>query len=126
MGQLGADLAGHQPHRARSSSTTWNQARELAPRAENAAEGPEKQPSPLEEWETARCGILAGMPRPRTEREAWEQERAEIPAQIAAWHEMLAAIPATDPDRREMLTWTIRRAERRLAALDAHRPDRDP
>ena len=45
--------------------------------------------------------------------------RTGIPAQIAAWHEALAVIPATDTDRREMLTWTIRRAERRMAALDA-------
>jgi hypothetical protein len=59
------------------------------------------------------------MPRPRDEREAWAQERAEIPEQIAAWHETLAATPAADTTRREALTWKIRRAERRLAELDA-------
>jgi hypothetical protein len=59
------------------------------------------------------------MPRPRSEREQWAEERAEIPAQIAAWHETLAATPAADTTRREALTWKIRRAERRLAELDA-------
>jgi hypothetical protein len=50
------------------------------------------------------CGILAGMPRPRTEREAWQEERAEIPAQIAALQRDLATTPATHPERREALT----------------------
>jgi hypothetical protein len=38
---------------------------------------------------------------PRIERDAWAQERAELPAQIAAWHETLTATPADDTDRRE-------------------------
>lgn len=64
------------------------------------------------------CGILFGLPRPRSERQAWEEERAEIPAQIAALQRELAATPATQPDHREALTWKIRRAEKRRAELD--------
>jgi hypothetical protein len=56
---------------------------------------------------------------PFYEREAWAQERAELPAQIAAWQRDLATTPATDTLARERLTWRIRRAERRLAELDA-------
>ena len=63
--------------------------------------------------------MLAAMPRPRSEREQWKEERAEIPAQIAALQRDLAATPATHPERREGLTWKIRRVEQRMAALDA-------
>jgi hypothetical protein len=36
------------------------------------------------------------MPRPRTERQAWADERGEIPAQIAAFQRDLAAtLPRT-------------------------------
>ena len=45
------------------------------------------------------------MPRPRSERQAWENERAELPAQHTP--------------RRDRLTWTIRRAQNRIAELDA-------
>jgi hypothetical protein len=66
------------------------------------------------------------MPRPRSERQAWEDERAEIPAQIAAFQRALAATPAADTEGRERLTWNIRRAEQRMAELDArlgrHKP----
>jgi hypothetical protein len=47
------------------------------------------------------------MPRPRTERQALEEERAEIPAQIAAYRQELADTP-TSPEykaRRERLDW---------------------
>ena len=59
------------------------------------------------------------MPRPRTERQAWADECGEIPAQIAALQRDLDATPATHPERREGLTWKIRRVEQRMAALDA-------
>ena len=59
------------------------------------------------------------MVRPFNEREAWVQERAELPAQIAALQRDLDATPATHTERREGLTWKIRRAEKRIAELDA-------
>jgi hypothetical protein len=63
--------------------------------------------------------MLSAMPRPRSEREQWKEERAEIPAQIAALQRDLDATPATHSERCEGLTWKIRRAEQRLAELDA-------
>jgi hypothetical protein len=63
--------------------------------------------------------MLSAMPRRRSEREQWKEERAEIPAQIAALQRELEATPATHAERREGLTWKIRRAERRMAELDA-------
>jgi hypothetical protein len=51
--------------------------------------------------------MLAAMPRPRSEREQWKEERAEIPAQIAALQRDLAATPAAETDRHEALTWKI-------------------
>jgi hypothetical protein len=71
------------------------------------------------------------MPRPRSERHVWEDERAEIPAQIAAWQRDLAATPADDREGRERLMWLTRRAEQRMAELDARlgrapTPDQQP
>lgn len=67
-----------------------------------------------------------GMVRPFSEREAWAQERADIPEQIAAVQRELDATPAEHTPRRERRTWTIRRAEHRRAELDAwlgrHKP----
>jgi hypothetical protein len=37
--------------------------------------------------------MLAAMPRPQNEREQWKEERAEIPAQIAALQRDLDATP---------------------------------
>jgi hypothetical protein len=59
------------------------------------------------------------VPAPRSERDTWAQERAELPAQIAAWQWELDATPMENTPRRERLTWTIRRAQKRLADLDA-------
>jgi hypothetical protein len=64
-------------------------------------------------------GILAGMPRPRRERHAREDERAELPAQGAALQHDLDATPIENTPRRDRLTWTIRRARLRMAELDA-------
>jgi len=58
------------------------------------------------------------MVRPYNERDAWGQERAELPAQIAALQGDLDATPIENTPRRERLTWTIRRAERRMAELE--------
>jgi hypothetical protein len=60
------------------------------------------------------------MPRPITDRQAWERElREELPAQLARYQEELAATPSERRERRERLWWQIRRAEKRmrLAAL---------
>lgn len=59
------------------------------------------------------------MVRPFNEREAWAQERAELPEQIAALQRDLDATPIEHTARRERLEWTIRRAEKRMFELDA-------
>lgn len=60
-----------------------------------------------------------GMPRPRSERQAWEDAGAELPAQITALEHDLDATPIEHTPRRDRLTWTIRRAQNRIAELDA-------
>jgi hypothetical protein len=70
--------------------------------------------------------MISAMPRPRSERQAWQQERVEIPALIAALRRELAATPAADTENRERLTWRIRRAEKRMAELDARLAREDP
>ena len=59
------------------------------------------------------------MPRPVDERQSLEQERAELPAQITSYQLDLAATNAEDKTRREMLEWQIRRAQKRLAEVEA-------
>jgi hypothetical protein len=49
------------------------------------------------------------MARPWNERQALEEERAELPALIAHYRHELTATPAGDKTRREMLDWQIRR-----------------
>jgi len=58
------------------------------------------------------------MPRPRNERQALEEERAELPAQIAAYRRDLAATPAHDKTRREMRELQITEREKRLAEVE--------
>jgi hypothetical protein len=54
------------------------------------------------------------MPRPLNERQSLEQERAELPGQIAAyWNELENGSPRQA--RRERLEWQIREREKRLA-----------
>jgi len=53
------------------------------------------------------------MPRPRNERQALEQELAELPEQIAAYQRELAATPVENRARREMREWQIRRDSER-------------
>ena len=76
--------------------------------------------------DVSRCREMRGllryaprMVRPFNEREAWAEERAELPAQIAALQRDLDAIPAENTARRERLAWNIRRDQKRLAELDA-------
>ena len=56
------------------------------------------------------------MVRPFNEPGAWARERAELPAQIAAWQWELDFTPAENTPRRERLEWTIRRARLRMAS----------
>jgi septal ring factor EnvC (AmiA/AmiB activator) len=59
------------------------------------------------------------MVRSFNEREAWAQERAELPAQIAASQRDLDSTTAENTARRERLAWNIRRDQKRMAELDA-------
>jgi hypothetical protein len=69
------------------------------------------------------------MPRPLNERQALEQERAELLAQIAAYQRELDATPIQNRGRREMREWQIRRDKKRLAEIEARLaalpPERD-
>jgi hypothetical protein len=58
------------------------------------------------------------MPRPLNERQALEQEHAELRGQIAA-HKNALAIMAVKKARRERLDWQIRRAQKRLVEVEA-------
>ena len=60
----------------------------------------------------------ASMPRPLNERQSLELKRAELPAQLASYQQELAAGQA-DKTRRECLVWPIRRAEKRMAEVEA-------
>ena len=60
------------------------------------------------------------MPRPKSDREAWEEELKELPALLSRLHRELAATPEKtdeDLDRREALQWKIRRVEHRIVDL---------
>jgi hypothetical protein len=59
------------------------------------------------------------MPRPITDRQAWEHElREELPARLAKYREELAAAPPESRERRERLDWQIRRVQKRMAELE--------
>jgi hypothetical protein len=60
------------------------------------------------------------MPRPMTDRQAWEQElREELPSQLAAYREELDATPITFRERRERLQCQIRRVQKQMAEVYA-------
>jgi hypothetical protein len=60
------------------------------------------------------------MPRPKSERQAWERElREELPTQLAAYRKELDATPITFKERRERLEWQIRRVEKSMAKAEA-------
>ena len=62
----------------------------------------------------------APMPRPVTERQAWEHElREELPALLAVHQQELATTPAQRRELREWLEWQIRRVEKRMAEVEA-------
>jgi len=58
------------------------------------------------------------MPRPRNERHALEEERAEPPAQIAAYRREPDATPPENKAQREMREWQIRRDKKLLAEIE--------
>jgi hypothetical protein len=58
------------------------------------------------------------MPRRLNERQALEQERAEIPGQVAAYRQELEN-GRPHKARRERLEWQIREREKRLAEVEA-------
>lgn len=58
------------------------------------------------------------MPQPLDERQALEQERDELVAQIATDRRELAATTDQDRTRREFLAWRIRRAQNRIALIE--------
>ncbi len=61
------------------------------------------------------------MPTPPNERQALEQELAELPSQIAVHLRELTEIPEASKDRahREWLAWQVRNLEKRLADVRA-------
>ena len=59
------------------------------------------------------------MPAPTNDRQRLEQERAELPGQIAAALAALAATPLSHKARRERLMWQIQRDQRRMAEIEA-------
>ena len=59
------------------------------------------------------------MPAPTNERQALERERAELPSQLAHYQRELDATPQENRERRERLAWQIRRAEKRMAEIEA-------
>jgi septal ring factor EnvC (AmiA/AmiB activator) len=59
------------------------------------------------------------MPRPLNERQSLERERAELPSQIAVYEADLDATPPEHKARRERLAWQLRRAQKRLAEVEA-------
>jgi hypothetical protein len=64
-------------------------------------------------------GSLASMPRPLSEQQSLEQERAELPGQLAAHQQKLDATPPEHKARRERLEWQIRRTQKRMVEVDA-------
>jgi hypothetical protein len=61
------------------------------------------------------------MPTTPNERQALEQELAELPSQIAVYLRELVEIPEASKDRahREWLAWQVRNLEKRLADVRA-------
>lgn len=57
------------------------------------------------------------MPRALTDRQRWEEELAELPAQVARGQKELAELDPGDHTRRAMLEWMIRRDKLRMETL---------
>jgi hypothetical protein len=59
------------------------------------------------------------MPAPNNERQALERERGELPDQLATYQSELDATAPEHKERREKLLWQIRRAQTRIAEIEA-------
>jgi hypothetical protein len=59
------------------------------------------------------------MPRPLNERQSLEQEREELPAQLAAYRQELENAPVISRTRRERLEWQIQQGQKRMADVEA-------
>ncbi len=59
------------------------------------------------------------MPAPTNERQSLERERAELPGQLAAHQAELDAAAPEHKALGERLEWQIRRAQKRLAEVEA-------
>jgi len=59
------------------------------------------------------------VPRARNERQALEHEREELAGQLADYRRELDLTPLEFQERRERLAWQIRRAEKRMAEVEA-------
>jgi len=57
-------------------------------------------------------------PQPHSERRALQQERAELPKELARYHDELNRLPRGATARREWLVWNIRRVEKRAADVE--------
>lgn len=57
------------------------------------------------------------MPRPLTDRQRWQEELDELPAQIGRWEKELATSSRGGRVRREMYEWMIRRDRLRMGTL---------
>jgi chromatin segregation and condensation protein Rec8/ScpA/Scc1 (kleisin family) len=58
------------------------------------------------------------MPAPHNERQALEREHGELPDQLATYQRELEATAPEHKERRERLSWQIRRAEKRMAEIE--------
>jgi len=58
------------------------------------------------------------MPHPLNELQSLEQERTELPAQMAAYRHELENRPFISRARRERLEWEIRRVQKRMVEIE--------
>ena len=58
------------------------------------------------------------MPRPLNERQSLEQEREELPAQLAAYRQELENAPVISKTRRERLEWQIQQVQKRMVEIE--------
>jgi uncharacterized lipoprotein YddW (UPF0748 family) len=58
------------------------------------------------------------MPRPLNEQQSLEQEREELPAQLAAYRQELENAPVISRTRREWLEWQIQQVQKRMVEIE--------
>jgi hypothetical protein len=59
------------------------------------------------------------MPATTNERQALGRERDELPGKLAGYQKELDATSLENRERRERLTWQIRRVRKRMAEVEA-------